>query len=297
MNDGGVQWIYIKNKTISVSDKINEQSEKIRLKINHTRNVVIIIAVIGLLITGVIIALISKPIFIIVPGFIFAFVLVFAFVGSTMSIKNKIVNTLLNQEMMNDYNIENDLHYTYETSVRDKPMFNRDMGLFTRGASISTHYRISGVSNELAFELRNCDLLVSTGNSTVVVFTGYYLVFDMSDEKIFQLRSDGKPSLKKTKFKRLINPDFRSFVLEEDKTGIERKYVTLLSMLQREFGFLRLYVGSNSKEIHLALTPHKGIKLPKEMNNEVFIEYQKQFVKIFEALDRTTNLLRSEKNA
>lgn len=279
---------FSKPDTYQIMERINDK--KIELKKQYYKNRNIIIVILSLIIGTISFFVYNSntSFLIIVPLFIGVGLLAMSLIITEVVLQSKLGGIYLNNEVINVYNMEQDENFIYTPKPKLKPEYNKEMGLFTRYATANNLFQVTGYINGVPFDVKSLQLMVSTGNSSQVVFSGFYIILPIAGEKMFQLRTNGKPSLKKTKFKKISTDSKRTYVLEEDNGRVKDKYIRLFEMLEREYDYKKIYIGSNEREIHIGLTPIKKQKYPKNLSGESFNTYYEKFVEIFKVINEIT---------
>lgn len=276
---------FSKPDTYQIIERLKDKKIELKKQYYKNRNTIIAILVLIIGIISYFVYISNTSFLIIVPLFIGVGLLAVCFVITEVALQSKLGDTYLNKEVMNVYNMEQDENYIYTPKPKLKPEYNKEMGLFTRYASARNLFQITGYIDGVPFDVKSLQLIVSTGNSSQVIFSGFYIILPIAGEKMFQLRTDGKPSLKKTKFKKISTDGKRTFVLEDDTGKVKDKYTRLFDMLEREYDYKKIYIASNEKEIHIGLTPIKKQRFPKNLSGESFNEYYEKFVEIFRVIN------------
>ncbi|AIO18523.1 hypothetical protein KQ51_00643 [Candidatus Izimaplasma bacterium HR1] len=191
--------------------------------------------------------------------------------------KGKLVKEVVNKEVINLYNYENSTNFDYLDKIKVRNNFNKEMGLFTRLASVSTRFQIIGED----INIMNCTLVTSNGKSSTVHFDGIYMIYKKMCSKTFQLRTKGRPKLKGVKFSKQEGELYSEFVPFESNEIIDSYYINIFesSLNSIELSKKKVYLGSNLKEIHFGYHPPKFMKYD-EFTYEVFKEYYKYFSNI-----------------
>ncbi len=193
------------------------------------------------------------------------------------------VKNLYIQEVIEVYNDRNDLNLEFSGTKKVSKEFNQEMGLFVKFASVQANYLIDGsLTSDYKYQLLNCQLVTSNGKSTTVHFSGLYFMFKIPTDDFFQIRSRYKPKLSGTKFKQIERYQEKVFVPENDvRDYIEDKYLQYYRTINRSIPNKALYIASNRKEIHVAITPKEKFKNIKDLNVETFEKYYTRYITIF----------------
>jgi hypothetical protein len=279
---------FSKPDTYRIVERLNENKKEVKVQYNKVRNIIIMIL---LIIMGTVTYFVynsNTGFLVYIPLGVGSGLIALSFLLTELTVRNKLIKSYLNDEVMNVYNMENEVNYIYTPKPKLNTDFNKKMGLFTRYSSVNNFYQITGSHEGIPFDIRALQLIVSTGNSSQVVFGGIYIILPIDGEKKFQIRTDGKPSLKKTKFKKVSTEGNRIYVLEDDNAAVKDKYIQTFDRLQREFAYKKMYIASNENEIHIALTKRKKETYPKELNGESFNAYYESFTETFKALNQIT---------
>lgn len=274
----------------SLLDMMNEELQDKMNKAKKKRNIILLGIVLIDVVVSILIFDAKEYLFLIIPNFLTMMSVLITFLVTKMTVQGNLVNETLNPIIVDEYNRNNETNYEYAPKLKDKPTFNKEMGLFSRGASVSTKFKLSGV-NSIPFEIRHTSMVVSNGQSSSVVFDGIYMMFQIKEDK-FQIRKDGKPRLKGTRFARVKEEEYSTYTEEMKSEYVKDVYKKIYSILKKDFEFPKVYIGSNGTEIHVAYTTAIKTNFKNEITKEFFDEYQYLFNDIFKVLDRVVDLIR-----
>ncbi len=141
----------------------------------------------------------------------------------------------------------------YSTLIRQDKEINKAGGLFTRSATNSIKFRISGYIDGIPYTMDQSYIYVSTGKTTTVYLNGMYLFFGIREPNLMQIRDKWRPSLKGEKFKKDEN-DKKIFTTEN--SIVDLKYVELFTFLKKKSSE-NVYVSINRSGLHIALNSFK----------------------------------------
>ncbi len=196
-------------------------------------------------------------------------------------IKKRLIRKAVYQEVVDLYNREHDDKYVYSLKPKLLDKFNQRMGLFTRFSNTSARYRIDGEYNGVEFSIINCTVITSTGKSTQVHFDGFYIIIKNPVSQMFQIRTDGKPSVKGVKFERNDQNGYRTFVEVDSNTVIDSRFTSLFEQIMNRVQLKRLYIGSDLNEFHIAITPDLKETISEEITQEEFNRFYDYFSGLF----------------
>jgi len=224
--------------------------------------------------------------YILIPlGFIAFIELLLILIVRTNS-KQKMINTIINDEIVQIYNSSNGTTYSYESKPKIPKTFNVDMGMFTRSAAVSTVFAIKDTTSTFPFELYRCTLMTSNGKSSTVHFTGMYIRFFIPNIPRQQLLSRGKPHASGIKMVQVEGYEERLFTpLDSPETRINPILYGIFQDLPNKFDLKAYHVGSNATEVHVAFTPKRREKLPEEFTYQTIQEFSEPLMSYLTYVD------------
>lgn len=182
-------------------------------------------------------------------------------------------------------NVYEELNLKYEAYNKEKKTINKESQLFTRGASVTVQSSLSGYNDYLeAWSIHDIRVVVSTGQSTAILFDGFLFELDRPNDVAFQLRSASRPSNKPIKFRKeeKVN-DYKLFVEEGDNipSNIEN-IADKLQEIHTMFHVKHLYFSALKEKTYLGIQskslPRKQRKLTEEKVQKMyddFVRYSK----------------------
>jgi len=178
------------------------------------------------------------------------------FLISIMFMSEKPFFDYLYEEMNQKINMDEGLYLEYQSYDKENRGFNKTGGLFTSFASVSIKRHISGSTEEQhKFDIYDCKMVTSSGQSQQTHFDGVYYILEKELNTSIQLRSNGSPKLRKTKFiKQEGYTDFKVFKQQEQNlSNIDYQLIRFYEKLIDNPDYKRVYLGVTDNKIHLAL--------------------------------------------
>lgn len=218
----------------------------------------------------------SVPIFIVTPLYIFVDLIL-----KSVKKKQLFYNYLLN-ELIEFYNLEKGVFLQYTSKPKLGNEFNKEMGLFVRGASVSSKFMITGQSsNHHKIRLSDSRFVTSNGKSSTIHFSGFYIEYDVALNELFQIRSKGKPKLKGKRLE-LLETQNRQKSYSINSSFIPSEYYDLFDRLENTYQPNEIYIASNMKQIHIAFSVKSYIKLPKHVTSETLNQLYRKIEKLLD---------------
>ncbi len=172
--------------------------------------------------------------------------------------------------------MELNLEYSSERKIDFK--HNINSGIFSKYCRASARMHIKGLTNENnSFEIYELTLITGGGKNQTTHLNGIYIVTNNASSVLQQVRTNGKPHLKETKYQR-IESDFEyKIYLDEDldASHYSKGYNTMFSRVMSNVESNRGYLSVIEGETHFALHPfklYKYRKLTLENLNSVYNE-------------------------
>jgi hypothetical protein len=179
-------------------------------------------------------------------------------------------------------NDEEGLFLTYDAYPKLEKTFNEEGGMFPKGVSITTKRVVSGYSKaQNMFQIIDCIMTTSSGNSQVTHFYGSYIYFQIPGQTNLQVRTNGSPKVKDTKYKKIdVNDNFKVYKpLGIELTEIDHSYIHFMNNLWKDKKFKHLYLSINQQSCHLALWYKKNpLRKRKVFSLDSLNEYYKDFM-------------------
>jgi hypothetical protein len=194
-------------------------------------------------------------------------------------------------------NDEEGLFLTYQPYLKLDKTFNEKGGLFTRYASLSTKRCVKGyASDQQAYQICDCVMTTSSGNSQVTHFDGSYIFLEKEGQTELQIRTTGRPKLKGVKYKKVDHGSQLKIYKprEQEFNIIDKKYLELMESIKKDERYRQLYLSVNKEGMHLALWYKKHpLRKKKPLSKSLLNQYQNDFmneinyVYKLEAIDHT----------
>ena len=159
-------------------------------------------------------------------------------------------------EIIQKINSYEGLFLKYKAYDKEDREFNKVGGLFTRFASVHVKRHISGDAEENhLFNIYDCRLITSSGNSQQTHFYGVYFVLNKQFNTSLQIRTNGSPKLKGAKFSRQEGFEGLKVYKEKEQTmtNIDHTLLTFMTKLSENKDYKRVYLSVIDGQIHLAL--------------------------------------------
>jgi hypothetical protein len=164
--------------------------------------------------------------------------------------------TFLYKEMYKKINLDEGLFLEYDSYSKINKDFNIDGGLFTRNAKPTVKRHLKGVSKEEnQFNIYDCTLTTSNGNSQTTHFNGVYISIDKQLNTSIQVRTNGSPKRKGIKYDKVEEiTDFKVYKEQtEHMTNLDYSLVQFMTRLKQDFMYKKIYLSVNNNKISLAL--------------------------------------------
>lgn len=254
---------------------LNQIREDILIKEKKSIRMLYVIAIIILFISVGIFYLIDAYSFVyLFPGIMIPIITGLIHIGIKYNNKKVFINKHINSEIIKLFNAEFDTNFTYEYKVKVPKEFNQKMGLFPRGSSIFTNYRITGVTPENhPIIILDCRMVTSNGKSSTIHFDGIYAILQVSFPVHAQVRSSGRPHVKGIQFNKLDNYEQKVFLAEDTGETLPSELLHLYREIKDNFTTRGQYIGTNTTELHIAIWDKEKNPLPEELNYQTLESY------------------------
>lgn len=266
-----------------VIDRINQKKEELQLKANKTSlKVIVFLMILNIISVFIMIGFSVNIAFYLINLAVIVLTILITFISKATWVKNTLINKTVNSEIIHLFNEETEYELSYLAKPKITSEFNKEMGLFTRGAGVSTEFQIKGFIEQDEIKIYKNLLTTSDGKTTYTHFNGLYIIYNNKfTNKIYQLRSKGRPSLKGVKFQRLEDEDVRVFIPKDDPNEyLDSNIINIFKSLNQKIDNKALYIGSNKEEIHIAIEPKMKFTCKNEIDLVSFEEYFNSFTHI-----------------
>ena len=168
----------------------------------------------------------------------------------------------------------------YQAYNKDYKTINKESQLFSRGASVSVYGSLNGFNNSMeAWAMHDIRVVISTGQSTAILFDGFLFELNRKNKVAFQLRSASRPSNKPIKFRKEEKVNGYKLFVEEGENipsnvhNIAKRLEEIASMFHVKHLYFsalkdKTYLGIQSKSL-----PRKQGKLTEEKVEELYQEF------------------------
>lgn len=268
MNNYNPEFMTEYNLLRDVEDLLEEKQKKRKKKTNTLLSIMGLIQVPFLALTIVDLDYIGLWVIILLVSFVITLIFFLVF---KQQVKNQVLYNVIYPRAVRLFNQEHDLTFAFQFKPKIDKTFNSEMGLFTRYASVSCTYQMNAqLDTGNPITVQACRLVTSNGKSSTLHFDGIYLVLPISGIPTQQLRTSGKPKRKDMKFDRVEDyPDNRLYLQKgQISSGPHPYLLQVFEELPDLFDLKHYYVGSNEKEVHVALWMRHKPSMPKEINTE-----------------------------
>lgn len=185
--------------------------------------------------------------------------LVITLLGYLISTKFNSVKPMyeyLYDEVIEKINRHEGMFLRYTAFETENVEFNKTGGLFTRHSSLRVKRHVEGdTENHHHFNIYDCTMTTSSGNSSTTHFDGIYFVLHKQVNTMLQVRSNGSPKLKGIKFHRIQEyPTLKVYKeLEQQLLSIDKMYIDFITKLSESTEYKRVYLSIVDGEVHVAL--------------------------------------------
>lgn len=171
-------------------------------------------------------------------------------------ISEKPVYEYLYNEVIEKINMHEGMFLAYTAYDKEVTRFNKTGGLFTRYCNVKVKRHTKGdTENHHQFNIYDCTLSTSSGNSSQTHFNGVYITLHKRLNTSLQVRSHGAPKLKGVKFNKLQDVhQLRVYKpLEQELSNTDRVYITFMNKLYESGTYKRVYLSIVEDAVHIAL--------------------------------------------
>lgn len=195
-------------------------------------------------------------------------------------------------KMIDSLLLSESIAYSYESYPKESE-FLKMGGLFPRFCSKILRVQLSiDTKSGVKVDIYDAYLFTQTNNATVVHFNGFYYVFHLSEFPFFQIRTNGSPHSKETKYKKIHNgSSVNSFVSEGSVELIENKYYQIYDYIVNLNEKSKVYVSGSPSELHVGLWIKKMKRSVKKLSNEAYTELNNSLASHLQIIDYVLNKL------
>lgn len=183
-------------------------------------------------------------------------ILLIGYLSSIRFISEKPVFITLYKSLYDKINMDEGLYLEYEAYSKTAKAFNKEGALFTPYASGMVRRHVKGVSsNDNNFNIYDCILRTSSGQNSTTHFNGVYIALDKTLNTTLQIRSNGSPKRKGTKFdKQEEYTEFKVYKPQgQNMTSLDHTLVQFMTGLKQDLNYRRLYLSVQDNKVNLAL--------------------------------------------
>jgi hypothetical protein len=159
-------------------------------------------------------------------------------------------------KLIEKMNLYEESSLKYEAYNKERKTINKESQLFTRGATVTVYSEIKGYNEYLEqWSLLDIKVIISTGQSTAILFDGFLYEIDRANPVAYQLRTSSRPSNKPIKFRKeeRLN-DYKLFVEDEQNIPSNTsKVATELKNISDMFHVKHLYFAAMKEKTYIAL--------------------------------------------
>ena len=287
--------MYINSEFENLLNEFNLEQEKTTSKVNK---IWLFFLLLTLFLIGVFIVIFpnqfSNPTTVWILPTYGGMALVATLIGFLVTIKytsSKPFYTFLYKKIIEKYNHDEGTFLEYISYDKESKDYVKEGGLFTRFVSINNRRHITGYTeDQLHFDIFDTILTTSNGKSQNTHFDGIYYVLKKSAGTRIQVRSNGSPKLKGTKFDRKKEYSDIRVYKEEDATmnNMDNEIIRFVKRYLSMNGIKRVYMACLDDEIHFAIWYKK---LPTKKVNELSLNQVNKYYEYFKFEQETVNNL------
>lgn len=188
-------------------------------------------------------------------GIAFSITLI-GFIVSIKYISEKPIFEYLYDQIIDKINMHEGLFLKYTAYDKTSRDFNKKGGLFTPLASVNVKRHIEGMtSDQHEFHIYDTILTTSSNNSQQTHFDGIYFVLNKPTQTIVQIRTNGKPRVKKHKYVKVETQSELKVFKEIDQhiNNLDYKYLNYIEKMSKSTEIKRIYFSSKENQLHLAI--------------------------------------------
>lgn len=220
----------------------------------------------------------------------FALFIGLAYVMSKFVYEKPFVN-IVYDKIIDQINVDEGQTYTYQAYEKNnKEQIERfyQTGLFPRSAAF-VKFHINGFNqDQKRFDLYDVRLVQSNGQSTTILFDGLFRVLNVEYDTTLQVRTQGKPYLKGTKFRKVdVDNEFLVFKPEgQSANEIDQKLIAVIKSIYDRTTMKHIYLSVNNHQLALAIKHRKHpLVKPKKFDMAVVNQYMEKIQKEIELTD------------
>ncbi len=218
--------------------------------------------------------------------------LVFFLVTKVVS-QNKETYRFLYAEIYKKINEDRDLSLYYDTPKKTDNRFVFEGSLFPKASTVYVLRKVAGHTEaKNAFVLYDCLLITGGGQYQQTHLNGIYLYFKIPVDSTIQLRTTGKPQIKKHKFMKVATENEFS-VYKADNAQLshfERLLIQKTKELKMKLQAKQMYVSISDNEMHLAYQSKNIKRSQKRLDPTAVNEIYHFFVSELQIIDECVNL-------
>ncbi len=196
---------------------------------------------------------------------------------------NKSLYNIVYPNVIEEINFNDDSNITLDVLTKENE-FIKIGGLFPRLSSKDIKFHINYTTDDgVNISIYDAYIYTQSNNGRVVHFDGIYYVLKIPNNVYFQLRSNGSPKLKGTKFKKFqTDPLMKEYVKEDEEERIDSKYYSLFNFLKEDIPKRKIYIGGIENELHIGITKYN---LFRKLNELTDSDYSRLKSHIYEILE------------
>lgn len=220
-------------------------------------------------------------------GIIFGGLLI-AVLFSHLGISEKPAFNFLYKEIYEKIILEEQTFIKYTPYEKIKPEFNKRGGLFSRFSRAAIRRHIQGVSSTgNDFDIYDIQLITGSGKDRRVHLDGIYFVIKVSNYNTFQIRSNGSPHLKGTKYSKVEDINDIKVYVEEGKmlANTDYNYIETVKRFKLRLNAKKIFMSMVHNEIHFAFVPINKIRKQKSLTNEKLNQIYSYFIDEINIID------------
>lgn len=185
---------------------------------------------------------------------------------------------LIIPKVIDKINFQMEADLVYSSNKKTDFLYNKIGGLFSPRCRSNIRMSIKGTSpGGRNFELYELILVTGGGKNQQINLNGIYIVFNSKTSICQQIRSNGKPQLKGTKYER-IESDYKYRVYLQEgsfERDLDVDYKDMFSRVMEDTHNERGYLSIIENQTHFALHPVRLYKYRKMSLENINIVYDK----------------------
>lgn len=279
------------------SDRIiGEYNEEVRRSSNKLKSIISIPLVLSIiLVTGILVSINDVDVILITAflGGTVIIILALVFFLSHNIYSSRLTLTKLFPLIYDKVNQDLSLDLKYQAKVKVDNKFVKAGGLFPASSRVYLYRQVGGKTEEgNDFKIIDCSLITGGGQYQQTHLNGIYLYAKVNSNQTLQVRSNGRPQVKGTKYRKLEEiTDLKVYLPETaNLSGQDRVVIQKLREVKASLQAKLIYLSINEGIIHLAYTNKPKYRQISFLNKVKLNEVYNAFINELKLIDELVSI-------